>query len=351
ADQAAGAEDWAARIAVLDPLRDIPPKLAMRITSASRAVKPYRFLEPELRAHDDADKIRVAMQRRRDELPQAYAAMGRFFNWSEPEGVGELIARPASPERAQLMQAMISSGLREFELFNWQGLDLSFAWAPDTDLLGVSMQGGKLAYAVFDRGQIRGSDFRGTSVENVSFRKSVLIDSDFSRLPAPDASGPYRADEGEYPTTLAGSDLTGALILDTSFAGAAAAATRFDGAVLSGVDFTGTALGSASFRDAVILGATFDAAGLQSVEFDGALVFAEDFLDHLDAVAAPGSFRRARFVQEAASIEDDVMANPVAFANFGPEAIREVSGSDRVWRLRRVEPFETPAPADTPPAD
>ena len=67
-----------------------------------------------------------------------------------PPPEDRLISRPASPARAQLLQTLIRAGPRDYEALNWFGLDMSFAYAEDTDLLGISMQGGQLSYARFD---------------------------------------------------------------------------------------------------------------------------------------------------------------------------------------------------------
>ncbi|SEQ01736.1 pentapeptide repeat-containing protein [Thalassovita taeanensis] len=332
-------DGWGARVPVLDPLRDLDPQLVMRITSASRAVKPYRFLDPRLRAHDDADKIRVAMERRRAALPVAFSTLQGVFDWTEPPPEDRLIPRPASPERAQLLQTLIRAGLRDYEALNWFGLDLSFAYAEDTDLLGISMQGGQLSYARFDRAQVMESDFRSAALENASFRKAVLRDSLFSAISANEAKPPYQLAEGIYPTALAGVDFSNAFLLRCDFSGANAGAANFDGATFSGGAFSGAQLGAATFLNAVLLGTDFDGADLRSVDFDGAFVFAADALSQLADQAAPGSFRVDRYEQVPATLEDVFQVHS-AFLFLTEEAILAQTGARDVWRLRRVKPFE-----------
>lgn len=332
--------DWIGAIATLNPLTDLGPDLILRITSASRAMKPYRFLEPPLRAHDTADKLRVAMQGRRADLPRAYAAMSDFYNWRDPPPDGRLIDRPASPERAQLLQILIRAGLRELELLNWFRMDLSFAWAEDTDLLGISAQGAQLSFASFDRAQIRGCDFRGAALENTRFQGVHIEDTDFSAIPAPEAKVPYRGGDGVvYTTFLSGADFTGASLVQTRFAGAQASAVRFGGAVLDRVSFDTATLGASSFRGAVLHKVSFDGALLSSVEFDGALFIGPDPLPGLTAAAAPGSFRADRFEATRATA-DQLFDIPAAFTYFAAEDIEASEAAGELWQLRRVKPFE-----------
>lgn len=330
----------AGQIPVLDPVLDIDHRLAMRIVSASRAVKPYRFLRPALNAFDDSDKLRVANLIRKAELPKSYADMSAFFGWDEQAHDAGLIARPASPERAQLLDVLTRSGLRDLEWLNGLGLDLSFAWAPDSRLLGVSAQGAQLSYARFDRAHVLGSDFGAGSLENSSFRGAWISDTRFRSLNGADARPPFQA-EGEFLATgLAGADFRGAVLQDVDFSAAQAGAARFEAATLQRVSFSGASLGAADFAGAVLVDVVFDGAALQSVEFDGAFVFREDFLTHLAEVALPGTFRADRYKLEAATF-DQVLEQRSAFISTDETDLRAQSGSDTVWRVVRTAPFET----------
>ena len=335
-------------VAVLNPFTDLDAQLVMRIASASRAPKPYRFLDPALRAHDDADKLRVAFERRRRDLPEAHARMARYFQWQDPPETDRLIDRPASPERAQLLETMIRAGLREFELLNFYGLDLSFAYAEDIEMGLVSMQGGQLSYANFDRADVISCDFAGASLENTRFRKARISDTAFRGLPWREAKVPFRdAYDDIMPTALAGADFTGARIESSDFSHVNGGAMRFDAATLAGVDFTGAEIGGTTFTDAVLVGVTFDGTGLKSVDFDGAYVFDAGFLARVEAGAVPGSFVADRFRLVEADMAG-VMQVASAYVMLTPEDIEARTGSDKVWRVERVRAFETDPAAATP---
>jgi len=338
-DVARQPDDWAALVPVLDPVTDISHSLRMRIISASRASKPYRFLAPALRAHDTTDKIRVASVRRRDDLPLFYAGAQRGFRWREPEGDQVLIDRAASPERAHLLEIMTRSGLRELETFNFYGLDLSFAYSEDTRLLGISMQGAQLSYATFARAQIVESDFGGGALENARFDGARIERSTFDVLDTSNAKGPYGGPEVFNPTFLSGASFKDTFMRDVTFVGATAVTADFDRATLLNVSMAGAILGGATFRDAVLLNVDFTEAGLQSVDFDGAFVLREDFIDALAAVAAQGTFRADRYELEASNL-DVLMEVDSAFQALSPEDIPQIEGDFRVWRVKRVKSFE-----------
>ncbi|MDQ7071721.1 MAG: hypothetical protein Q9M48_13470 [Rhodobacterales bacterium] len=135
-------------IPVLDPFEDIGQSLRMRIISSSRSSRPYRFLRPDLHANDEAGKFRFAARRRKSDLPQFYASVTGpklvIEGASSVPGLKGLIDRPASPERAQLLQILMSSGLRDLETLNLLGLELAFAYGPDMRIFGVFAQGSSL---------------------------------------------------------------------------------------------------------------------------------------------------------------------------------------------------------------
>ncbi|WP_272009679.1 pentapeptide repeat-containing protein [Roseovarius sp. ZX-A-9] len=326
-------------VAVLDPDRDISQSLRMRIISASRASKPYRFLAPALRAYDTADKMRVASSRRRDDLPLFYEGAAAGFRWQKPSSGTDLIDRPASPERAQLLEIMTRSGLRELEGFNFFGLDLSFAYAEDMSLFGLSLQGAQLSYASFARAQILETDFGGASLENARFHGARIERSQFRSFTPETAKGPYAGPDAFGPTFLSGASFAGAFLREVDFTDASAITADFDGATLHTVSLAGAILGGATFRDAVLLDVDFTGAGLQSVEFDGAFVLREDFMDALDLAAAPGTFRADRYVLEPSSI-DALMKVDSAYQALARIDIPEIEGDARVWRIKRVKPFE-----------
>ena len=331
------AGDAASLVPVLDPAADISQSLRMRIISASRASKPYRFLEPPLRAHDTTDKLRVASARRKDALPQFHAAAKAGFRWAEPSDRLRLIDRPASPERAHLLQVMIGSGLRDLETLNFYGLDLSFAHGDDMSVLGVSMQGASLSYASFRRAQIMQSDFGGAALENSRFGGARLQDTSFAAVDAARGKGPWTGTPQIFPTALAGVSFSDSYLRNVDFAGAQMMTADFDGATLDGVDFTGAFLGGATFRNAVIVAAGFEGAALQSLDLDGAFVTRADFLDRLAAQAAPGTFKPERF-EIAPSTADALYTVDSAFRELPSERLGE--GAPGVWRITRVGEFE-----------
>lgn len=338
-EQGQGGDAVNRMVAVLDPLTDISQSLRMRIISASRASKPYRFLRPPLRAYDTTDKIRVAATRRRDDLASFYRDAGAAFRWQEPRQDTGLIDRPASPERAQLLEIMTRAGLRQLETFTFFGLDLSFAWAEDMTLFGLSMQGAQLSYASFARAQILETDLGGAALENVRFDGARIERSQFRSFDSASAVGPYARPDAYGPTFLSGASFRGAFLRRVDFAGANALTVDFDGATLLNVSMAGTLLGAATFRNAVLLDVDFTGAALQSVDFDGAFVRREDFLDALGAVAAPGSFRADRYVLEASTL-DAMMQVDSAFQALNREDIPGIDADFRVWRVKRTKPFE-----------
>lgn len=342
ADGIEGPDDpWAAFVPVMDPVTDIDQSLLMRIVSASRASKPYRFLQPLYVARDTGSKIRQALKRRPDLFannPQLSAQM----NEGRDVDAQSLIDLPASPERAQLLEAMINSGLRALEVFNFYGLDLSFAHANDLRLFAVSMQGAQMSYASLARAELIEVDLRGASLENARLTSANIRDSRFGSVLGDEANGPYRRDGDFFPSFLAGTSFEDALIRDTTFDATRAVAVSFDGATLQDVSFAFAGLNAGTFRDAVILSADFTGAGLRSVDFDGAFVLRPDFLDMLTEVAEPDSFRADRYEIEERPVADLMAAlSTGALAIYDtPQQIADLAGgSFTVWRIRRVADF------------
>lgn len=320
----------------LDPETDLDRALVLRITSISRALKPYRFLEPGVRPGDPADRFRVAMQRRRADLPQTYARMAAYYGWAEPDGQTRLIDRPASPERGQLLNVLVTGGVRNLETFNLAGLDLSHAHLPAIDLGVFSAQLARLAFADFSGAYLTDADFGGASLENARFARASLRRCDFSVLEAGRVRPPIRAEDAPFRTFASGADFSGAYLEDISFAGAWLLAANFDGALAVGASFAGAELGTATLRGAVLARADFAGAGLKSTDFDGAILFGGDPVAALAAAAAPGSFVADRWAADPVAL-DEVMAIALVFNNV-ERATLEAAGAP--WRLRRVKPFE-----------
>ncbi len=81
-DLAAAQDPYDGMVNVLDPVTDLDRSLVLRIVSASRAARPYRFLDQGLRPDDPDDKLRVAFQRRRDDLPAAWSRLSAARGWA-----------------------------------------------------------------------------------------------------------------------------------------------------------------------------------------------------------------------------------------------------------------------------
>jgi len=337
--QEPGAEGWAGKTPLLDPATQIDQSLIMRISAASQASRPYRFLDVSQGTTDEFGKMRIAMQRRRDELPQSYALMEKGFGWTDPPQEAELIDRPASPERGQLLRALVLAGVHEYEVLNFFGLDLSFAFARDMVLILQSMQNAKLAFADFTRSQILESNFGGAAMENARLVRTRIERTSFSSILSDDAKGPYRTEGEIYPTFMAGSDLSESYIADSQFTFVRGVAMNFDAATLINTSFANSWLSGSTFRGAVLVGVDFTGADMKSVDFDGAFVFTPDFLTALAKTAAPQTFRPERFVLEEVT-QADALEVWSAFQVLEPADLARFAGTAKAWKITRGQPFE-----------
>ena len=323
---------------VLDPETDLDRSLFLRIVSISRALMPYRFLDTGLHEEDASDGLRLALQRRRDDLGDSYPRLEALFGWSDRVEGTYLVDRPASPERGQLLRVMISSGLRNLELFTFAGLTLDHAMLKATDLSLVTAQQARLSYADFSGSYLVECDFGSAILENARFRRAHVSRTRFAAL-APDQVLPPLPPQTAFAVTrMSGADFALATITDSDFSGAALTAANFDGALLDGADFTGSDLSVATFRGTVILAAGFDGASLKRTDFDGAIVFGEDFLIRLAAIAAPGSFRPELFTLAPADPEE-VAAILVVSNALTPDDIASRTGGLAAYRITRTGDF------------
>ncbi|HQU68985.1 MAG TPA: pentapeptide repeat-containing protein [Albidovulum sp.] len=339
AGQGAGVDPAAALVNVLDPVHDLDRALILRIVSASRAARPYRFLDPGLMPDDPNDKMRVAMATRRADLPQAYGRMAGAFGWREMPADAELIDRPASPERGQLLQALTFGGIRNLEMLNHFGLDLAFAYLPNAEFALLSAQGGRLSYADFSGSHIVESDLGGAWLENARFRRTTISRSDFSTVSADRARAPYPAANAPYATRAQGADFSGAVIRETTFAGAYLTAANFDGALLYQADFTDADLSAATLKGAVLIAPKFAGTALKSTDFDDAVLIGGGAFAAIQSGAADGTFDASRYEVVPLAWEE-VMAIPIVFQTVTREEIEAVAGGDAPVRLKRVKAFE-----------
>jgi uncharacterized protein YjbI with pentapeptide repeats len=325
-------------INVLDPATDLDRSLLLRITSISRALLPYRFLDTGLRPEDQSDGLRVALRKRREELGDAYPKSASYFGWSErPEGT-HLTDRPASPERGQLLRVLVFSGIRNFELLTYIGLDLDFAILKATDLQLVTAQQARMSYADFSGSYIVECDFGTAILENARFRLANISRTRFASLPPDQVLAPLPASDGLTLTRMYGADFQRATIIASDFSNAALTAASFDGALLDGVNFTSTDLSAATFRGTVIVAADFTGAIVKRTDFDGAIVYGEDFLTRLASAVAPDTFRPALYELVPLALDEPGKLMVVNNA-LTPEDIAARTGGGAPFRIRRIGDF------------
>ena len=323
---------------VLDPVADLDRSLVLRITSISRALLPYRFLDNGLRPEDQSDGRRVALAARREVLGDSYAKASAYFGWSErPEGT-YLTDRPASPERGQLLRVLMASGIRNLEFLTYAGLDLDFAVLRATDMQLVTAQQARLAYADFSGSYLVQCDFGTAILENSRFRLANIQRTRFAALPPDQVLAPFPAQAGLTPTRMSGADFQRATILDSDFSAAELSGASFDGALLDGVDFGGADLSAATLRGTVILAADFGGTFVKRTDFDGALVVDPEFLTRLAASVTPGTFRPELYAMEpvevASLLEIMVVYNYIEAADL---AARAPDG--KAYRITRIGDF------------
>jgi uncharacterized protein YjbI with pentapeptide repeats len=327
---------------------DLPRALVLRITSTSRAVKPYRFLDLGLRANSIKDKTRIAFQRRRTELPNTYARVAQANGWEEASPDVNLIDRPASPERGQLFSVLMGAGLRNLETLNTAGLDLSFAHMLNANILMVTAQGGVFDNADFTGSHVVQSDFGGTMMENARFRNCVIRGSTFAEVTADRVRKPYNSENTPLNTSANGADFSNAYVSNTAFTSINMLAANFDGALLVKTDFTNANLGIATFRNTILIAPKFDGAFLKSADFDGAIAFGKDVLAELAKSAAPDTFRPDRF-QLTPFTRDSLMKLPIINQNLTLDDIEKLSNGLPAFRIGRMQPFDDGNPPEKPP--
>lgn len=323
----------------LDVAADLPRSLIFRIIAASQAMRPYRFLELGVGRGDQHLALIMAMVRRRDDLPESFARMAASAGWQDATGPVGLVDRPASPERGQLLRAMLLNGVRQFGLLNELGLDLSFSHAHGIALTSVEMRGAQLDYVDFTGGVVVEADFGGSVMNNARFRGVQWLRTNL----APPAGGEAGVDGVAHiydsvPTQINGIDLGQSLIVDSSFERAVAMAADFDASLIDRVNFSGAQLAAATFRGAVLVEPVLDGADLVAVDLDGAYLFGEAPLEQIAAVVAPGSFNPERFVLEPATHEEALAA--VVWYLYTAEELAERLGHAPAWRVVRVSAFE-----------
>ncbi len=234
----------------------------------------------------------------------------------------------------------MSGGVRNLEVLNHFGLDLSFAYLQDATIILLTGQGARLSYADLSGSHLRSVDLGGSSMENARLDRTVIRDSDFSAVEATRLRPPFPADMAPVSSFLDGASFRDAAIFDTSFRGARMLAADFDGALLFRPDFTDAILSAATLRGTMLVAPVITGADLKSVDLDGAIVFGADALDRMTAEAAPGSFRADRYRMDPADITDET-AHRVAWAAIlaRRHRVRRPAGLP-AFRLARIRPLE-----------
>jgi uncharacterized protein YjbI with pentapeptide repeats len=323
---------------VLYPATDLDRSLFLRIVSISRALMPYRFLDTGLHEEDQSDGLRVALERRKGDLGEGYPKLEAYFGWAGRAEGTYLVDRPASPKRGQLLRVMVSSGIRNLELFTFAGLTLDHAMLKATDLSLLTAQQARMSYADFSGSYLVECDFGSAILENARFRRANISRTRFAALPPDQVLPPLPAQEGLTISRLSGADFSRATISDSDFSGAVLTAAFFDRALLDGVKFTGADLSAATFDGTVVLDADFTGAAVKRTDFNGAIVFGDDFLTTLATVVAPGTFRPELFKVEP--LDPDVLSGIMEVQNaLTPEDIAAKTGGKAPFRVMRVAEF------------
>lgn len=331
-------KDLANPFNVLDPVTDLDRSLFLRIVSISRALMPYRFLDTGRHEEDASDGLRLALQRRRGDLGDGYPKLEAYFGWTDrPEGT-ILVDRPASPERGQLLRVMVSSGLRNLELFTFAGLTLDHAMLKSTDLSLVTAQQARLSYADFSGSYLVECDFGSAILENARFRRANISRTRFAALSPDQVLPPLPPQTGLAITRLSGADFARATISASDFSGAALTAASFDGALLDDVRFTRADLSAATFAGTVIVAADFAGASLKRTDFNGAIVFGDDFLTRLSAASAPETLRPDLFRLDPVD-PSELSAIMVVQNAFTPEGLAARTNGAAAFRITRIGEF------------
>ena len=310
--------------------------LVLRISSVSRATKPYRFLDLNRQSRTQDQEMQVALLRRRDELPQTYARLAQNFGWQEPASEAALIDRPASPERGQLLTVLLAAGVLNLETFNMVGLDLSYAHVQGAAIYLLTSQTGQMNYADFSGSSLVQVDLGGASMNGFRCQQCEIQQSSFARVEADRVRPPLSDAYTPIYSRLNGADFQRAVIRDSSFAGAELLAANFDATLMVAPDFTGASLALSTFRGAALLAPVWTGAELKNVDFDGALLFGTDVLADL---ATGKDFRPDMWRADPVS-RAEVMQRQLILERYTAEEVDRLTNAAPAYRLTRVQPFD-----------
>lgn len=313
-----------------------------RIIAATSAARPYRYLNSALARSSESELSALALARRDDLVSLQQNVQDSRDADLAIGGVardGELVDRPLSPERGQLLSILFNSRVMTTEWLTLNGADFSFAEVRMQTFGVISLKHALLRFADFSGVRVHSGVFGAAYLEQARFRRSVVADTDFSGILNADIQPPQQGDPSidVWFTQMAGVDFRGAIITDSQFRYANAIAANFDYALVTGSDFSNASLAGGTFRNALIGDNIFVGADLRSVDFDGAYVFDADFLGQLEINAVPESFKRERFTLEPVELVE-LEKHPNAFQLWNIAAFN--ADAPEVWRIKRVQDFE-----------
>ena len=236
------------------------------------------------------------------------------------------------------MQVLVAGGLRNLELLNHFGLDLSFAYLQAADLFLLTTQGGRFSYADFSGSHIMGGYFGGTYLENSRFRSTRIQNTSFAAVTADRVNAPLKPENAPYSTFLTGADFTASVLIDVNFTAAYLTVANLDAARLVCPNFTKASLGAATLRNAVLLAPNLTETDWKSADLDGAVVFGTTFLGDAVTLAAPDTLRPEMY--EAAPITlAEVMALNIVYLNLTEAQVTDITKGAPAFRLKRIAAF------------
>lgn len=315
-------------------ISDLSASLRARIVAATSASRPYRYLRTPLDDIDDQLLMASGLLRRTDLSASAKvrsqfeAANGNVQFAGVQTGV--MSDRPVSPERGQIMAILIYNHLTDFSTL--PGADFSFAEVRAASMGSqLRFDFASLRFSNFDRQLLIGAAFNGASLEQARFRNATINHTDFGTGEFPAIGTSSGLERGAQ---VSGTDFSGAIIKDTSFANARGFGVDFDRAVIHNVKYTSAEIAGATFRNAIFGVVDFTGANLASVDFDAALVFDATFLDKVAAEALPDSFNKTLFTLE--TITPDQFAEHPRWADAWLDGLEE----KQAYRIKRVGEFK-----------
>ncbi|MEO1747797.1 MAG: pentapeptide repeat-containing protein [Pseudomonadota bacterium] len=273
-------------------LANITAATRSRIAAATLIARPYRYLAPRnANPLDDNTLIATALQGREDAVIDP-SKVTQVDNLDRTE----LIDRPVSPERGDLIALLVGNGLTDTEMLTIVGADFSFAQLRLEILPGVSLRHAKLSFADLSWMRIVSSRFGGAKLEHATIENAVVRQSDFSALTSETRSPLFSMDGVDaLPAIMTGASFDRSVIVQTDFGGSFGIGLSFVDAAVANVSFDASSIPAADFSNAIILQTSFNGAQLQSVRLDNAIVFDGTFLDKLHDDAASGTFVKERW--------------------------------------------------------